>query len=110
LQAIVLTQQKRGVRGRSGIGTQKRLPNAPLALLVVAAAIRTVTLLTRFACNPTTTGLAIHHLKPIGNAIAHSIGFPLMRIFWVLFFPGPLFSDAWERELAVNRTGTALKI
>ena len=67
-QAIVLIQQKRGVRGRSGICTQKRLPNAPLALFVVTAAVRAVTLLSRFARNPATTGLAIHHLKSISDA------------------------------------------
>jgi hypothetical protein len=75
LQAIVLIQQKEGVRGRSGICTQKRFSNAPLALFVVAAAIRTVTLLTRFARNPTTTGLAIHDLKSISDAHQFSLGF-----------------------------------
>src|SRR6516225_7084686 len=62
LQLIVSIQQKEGVRGRSGICTQKRLPNAPLTLFVVTAAIRAVTLLTRFTRNPTAAGLAIHHL------------------------------------------------
>src|SRR6516164_9353566 len=65
--ALFFVRQKDGVRGRSGICTQKRLPNAPLALFVVTAAGRAVTLLSRFARNPATTGLAIHHLKSISD-------------------------------------------
>ena len=50
-----------GVRDRGFIFAQGILP----------AAVAAVALLTRFARNPTTAGLAIHHLKSISNAIGH---------------------------------------